>query len=81
MNDEFSVNIGYVENNKAILGAVSLFGLKNLILSEAPYFTKINLIAILLSFFISLTTIKFFLDYIKKPLKINKKINNFKAIY
>ena len=49
-----------------ILGAVSLFGLKNLILSEAPYFTKINLIAILLSFFISLTTIKFFLDYIKK---------------
>ena len=24
MNDEFSVNIGYVENNKAILGAVSL---------------------------------------------------------
>ena len=49
-----------------ILGAVSLFGLKNLILSEVPYFTKINLIAIFLSFFISLTTIKFFLDYIKK---------------
>ena len=49
-----------------ILGAVSLFGLKNLILSENVFFTNINLIAISLSFIISLTTIKFFLDYIKK---------------
>ena len=49
-----------------ILGAVSLFGIKNLILSESFYFTKINLIAIFLSFLISLITIKFFLDYIKK---------------
>ena len=49
-----------------ILGAVSLFGLKNLILSENIFFTNINLIAISLSFIISLTTIKFFLDYIKK---------------
>ena len=49
-----------------ILGAVSLFGLKNLILSENIFFTNINLIAIFLSFIISLTTIKFFLDYIKK---------------
>tara|TARA_B100001057_G_scaffold139115_1_gene138773 strand:+ start:510 stop:1268 length:759 start_codon:yes stop_codon:yes gene_type:complete len=49
-----------------ILGAVSLFGIKNLILSESFYFTKINLIAIFLSFSISLITIKFFLVYIKK---------------
>ena len=49
-----------------ILGAVSLFGLKNLILSENVFFTNINLIAISLSFIISLITIKFFLDYIKK---------------
>tara|TARA_B100001057_G_scaffold377292_1_gene382521 strand:+ start:141 stop:899 length:759 start_codon:yes stop_codon:yes gene_type:complete len=49
-----------------ILGSVSLFGLKNLILSENVFFTNINLIAISLSFIISLTTIKFFLDYIKK---------------
>ncbi len=49
-----------------ILGAVSLFGIKNLILSESFYFTKINLIAIFLSFLISLITIKFFLVYIKK---------------
>ena len=49
-----------------ILGAVSLFGIKNLILSESFYFTKINLIAIFLSFLISFITIKFFLVYIKK---------------
>ena len=49
-----------------ILGAVSIFGLKNLILSESQYFTKVNLISIFLSFTFSLITIKFFLDYIKK---------------
>jgi len=49
-----------------ILGAVSLFGVKNLIISENFYFTKINLVAIFLSFLISLITIKFFLVYIKK---------------
>lgn len=49
-----------------ILGAVSLFGLKNLILSESAYFTKVNLISIFLSFLFSLVTIKYFLNYIKK---------------
>ena len=49
-----------------ILGAVSLFGLKNLIFSENSYFTVSNLIAIFFSFFTSLITIKYFLIYIKK---------------
>ena len=49
-----------------ILGAVSLFGLKNLIFSENSYFTISNLIAIFFSFFTSLITIKYFLIYIKK---------------
>tara|TARA_B100001059_G_C17685837_1_gene502283 strand:+ start:128 stop:886 length:759 start_codon:yes stop_codon:yes gene_type:complete len=49
-----------------ILGAVSLFGLKNLILSESIYFTKVNLISIFLSFLFSIVTIKYFLKYIKK---------------
>ena len=49
-----------------IMGAVSLFGLKNLILSENSYFTVSNLIAIFFSFLTSLITIKYFLIYIKK---------------
>ena len=49
-----------------ILGAVSLFGLKNLIFSENSYFTASNLIAIFFSFLTSLITIKYFLIYIKK---------------
>ena len=49
-----------------ILGAVSLFGLKNLIFSENSYFTVSNLSAILFSFLTSLITIKYFLTYIKK---------------
>jgi len=49
-----------------ILGAVSLFGLKNLFFSESSYFTASNLIAIFFSFFTSLITIKYFLIYIKK---------------
>ena len=49
-----------------ILGAVSLFGLKNLIFSENSYFTISNLIAIFFSFLTSLITIKYFLIYIKK---------------
>ena len=43
-----------------ILGAVSLFGLKNLIFSENSYFTVSNLIAIFFSFLTSLITIKYF---------------------
>ncbi len=48
------------------LGAVSIFGLKNIILSENLNFTMINFFSILFSFVISLLTIKFFLDFIKK---------------
>ena len=49
-----------------ILGAVSLFGIKNIILSESTIFTQLNLIAIFLSFLFSLITIKFFLSFINK---------------
>ena len=49
-----------------ILGAVSVFGIKNLILYEDAYLTKLNLISIILSFLSSLITIKYFLYYIKK---------------
>ena len=49
-----------------ILGAVSIFGLKNVIFSNDINFTKINLIAIFLSFLISFITIKYFLIYINK---------------
>ena len=49
-----------------ILGAVSFYGIKNIIFSEDFYFTKINLIAVLLSFSFSLITIKFFLKFISK---------------
>ena len=49
-----------------ILGAVSIFGLKNILLSEDYNFNKINLIAILLSFFFSLITIKYFLKFLNK---------------
>ena len=49
-----------------ILGAVSIFGVKNIIVSESISFSRINLSAILISFFFSFITIKFFLKYIKK---------------
>ena len=49
-----------------ILGAVSIFGFKNLILSENSYFTVSNLSAIFFSFLTSLITIKYFLIYIKR---------------
>ena len=49
-----------------ILGAVSIFGLKNLILSENLSFTYLNLLSVLISFFFSLITIKYFLKYINK---------------
>jgi len=48
------------------LGAVSVFGLNNLIQSQNFNFSLLNLIAILMSFIISLLTIHFFLKYIKK---------------
>ena len=49
-----------------ILGAVSIFGLKNLLLSDDIRFTQLNFYSILISFFFSFTTIKFFLKYINK---------------
>ena len=48
------------------LGAVSVFGLNNLIQSQNFNFSLLNLIAILMSFIISLIIILFFLKYIKK---------------
>ena len=49
-----------------ILGAVSIFGLKNLLLSESIEFTKFNLLSIFISFIFSFLTIKFFLKYIER---------------
>ena len=49
-----------------ILGAVSFFGLKNLIMEENGTLTKVNLISILLSFVFSFITIKYFLNYLKR---------------
>ncbi len=48
------------------LGAVSIFGLSNIISSNDTNFSTLNLISIILSFVFSLLTIKFFLEYIKK---------------
>jgi len=48
------------------LGAVSIFGLKNLVISEDVNFSALNIASIFLSFLFSFATIKFFLQYIKK---------------
>ena len=47
------------------LGAVSLFGLNNMISSEDFNLSILNLLSIFLSFFFSFITIKYFLKYIK----------------
>ena len=47
------------------LGAVSIFGLKNLISSQDINFSILNLISIFLSFIFSIITIKYFLKYVK----------------
>ena len=49
-----------------ILGAVSLFGLKNLFTEGSLNFTFFNLISTFLSFVFSYITIKYFLIFIKK---------------
>ena len=49
-----------------ILGAISIFGFKNLLVSEDIQFTQSNLFSIVISFFFSLLTIKFFLKYINR---------------
>ena len=48
------------------LGAVSIFGLKNIISEENLNFSIFNLLLIFISFIFSLITIKYFLKYIKK---------------
>tara|TARA_X000001036_G_scaffold402362_1_gene408103 strand:- start:2726 stop:3484 length:759 start_codon:yes stop_codon:yes gene_type:complete len=47
------------------LGAVTLFGLKNIINSQDLSFSNINFASIFLSFLFSFITIKYFLQYIK----------------
>ena len=48
------------------LGAVSIFGIINLVTLEDVNISTLNLISIFLSFIISLITINYFLKYIKK---------------
>jgi undecaprenyl-diphosphatase len=48
------------------LGAVSLFGLKNIVVSQDLNFSILNLISIIFSSIFSFITIKFFLKYIKR---------------
>ena len=56
-----------------ILGAVSIFGLNNIIFAENQDFAKLNIFAIIFAFFISLITIKYFLKYLNKFNTIIKK--------
>ena len=48
------------------LGAISIFGIKNIIFTNDTSFTALNFFYIFLSFIFSLVTIKYFLKYIKK---------------
>ena len=48
------------------LGAVSIFGLKNIFFSSNLNYSILNIASILLSFIFSYITIKYFLKYIKK---------------
>ena len=48
------------------LAAVSFFGIRNLLITDNFYFTKISILSIFLSFIFSYVTIKFFLKYIQK---------------
>ena len=48
------------------LGAVSLYGIKNIITSQNYSISIMSLVSIFLSFVFSLITIKYFLNYIKK---------------
>ena len=48
------------------LGAVTIFGIKNVIISGDMVLSLFNLIAMSLSFIFSLVTIKYFLKYIQK---------------
>lgn len=48
------------------LGAVSIFGMINLLNSQSFIYSKLNLVSIVLSYTFSLLTIKYFLKYIQK---------------
>ena len=48
------------------LGAVSLFGFKNILSSNNINFSIMNLLCIILSFLFSILTIKYFLHFVKK---------------
>ena len=48
------------------LGAISVFGLMNIISSNNLFFSSLNLYSIFISFLFSLMTIKFFLKYIQR---------------
>ena len=48
------------------LGAVSIYGFKNIYFSNNDTTTNLSMVAIFLSFIFSLITIKFFLNYIQK---------------
>jgi undecaprenyl-diphosphatase len=48
------------------LGAVSIFGIKNLVTSEDINISALNLVSIFLSFIFSLITINYFIKYIKE---------------
>ena len=48
------------------LGAVSIFGLNNTLSSDNINFSLINIICIFLSFFFSILSIKYFLQFVKK---------------
>lgn len=47
------------------LGAVTIYGLKEIVSSEDIYFSALNLIAIFFSFIFSILTIKYFLRYVQ----------------
>ena len=49
-----------------ILGAISIFGIKNLVETNSLEFTITNIFSVLISFFVSFITIKFFLNYVQK---------------
>ncbi len=48
------------------LGAVSIFGIKNIVFSESIEFSMLNILSIIISFLFSFITIKFFLKFIQK---------------
>ena len=48
------------------LGAVSIFGLKNIIYTQNLGVTSLNFFAIIISYIFSFLTIKYFLEYLKK---------------